>query len=564
MIRKVGKHNLRKTFSGAALIILLLAVFISSDMLKPQTNIAASETFTVFEESFEEGYGEWVPLGGQAVLDIDTRHSKKGATSLHVSGRAETWNGPSLNTSYILVPGEEYTFTAWVHHDGNAVIHNIAINLKYENADEGNKYLAIGSVDAGAGGWSKIEKTVTIPADAISTWIYFEAEDVDVGFSIDAITIAGKKKAITTSDENAGATEYIYDFEEGYNGWKQRGDAHLERSSKFSYAGSYSLYVSERLKFWNTASLRISSIIKTGICYEYSAYVMYNGKQYENEHTFMLMLEYSYEGQQVYQTIDTRVLQKGNWSRLSGEYTLPDGASNIFLYIQNSDPEDSENPTVNDTLAHYIDNVTIEDSTIKNQKQFVKDVISALIIAFSVIVIAIIILLITKKLTESNDIISNATMDTMTNAYNRNSYEMQMAHLENCPEECRKLYVTICDVNFLKHINDNYGHLKGDDAIIRCASVLADTVGKKGTVYRTGGDEFVCFTKTNMDEKIRLALMAESQQYKGYPFAVANGTASYNPEEDGPVPDIKLILARSDKEMYKNKQALKESMKKYI
>ena len=46
------------------------------------------DTFVVYEQSFEDGFGEWSPLGGQADLSIDSRHSKEGSTSLHVSNRA--------------------------------------------------------------------------------------------------------------------------------------------------------------------------------------------------------------------------------------------------------------------------------------------------------------------------------------------------------------------------------------------------------------------------------------------------------------------------------------------
>ena len=67
-----------------------------------------------------------------------------------------------------------------------------------------------------------------------------------------------------------------------------------------------------------------------------------------------------------------------------------------------------------------------------------------------------------------------------------------------------------------------------------------------------------------MHDKIRQAMDIESQKYKGYPFAVAAGTAKYEPSEDGNIPDIKLILARSDKEMYKDKEEIKSRMKNYI
>ena len=138
----------------------------------------------------------------------------------------------------------------------------------------------------------------------------------------------------------------------------------------------------------------------------------------------------------------------------------------------------------------------------------------------------------------------------------------QISFYTSHPDKCKKIFITICDVNFLKYINDNYGHEKGDNAIRRCAAVLLNTVGKKGNVYRTGGDEFVCITKTDLSVNISKALEIESGNYMGYPFAAASGTSSYDPKTDS-TPDIKEIITRSDKEMYRNKQLIKEQMKKF-
>lgn len=517
----------------------------------------------IYQQDFEDGFGSWAPLGGSADLAIDTRHSRKGSTSLHVSNRLESWNGPCVSTTNILLPGETYSFEAWVHHDGNEM-HTINWTLQTTDSDGKNDYVQIATGDAGPGGWNKLTGELTIPENAESSCMYFETSDIELCFNVDAITIKGFQQAEVSSINSTGSVEFIYGFEEGTDGWKPRGNEVVTRSSNFSYLGRYSLYVSERTKFWNAPSINISSIVNPGICYEYSSYVMYNGRSYEKEHDFIIALEYTSDGKKNYQALDSKTLQKGNWSKLSGDFTLPENATDIFLYIQTAEPEDSSDINENDLMCYYIDNITIMDSTVIKQRQLIKNFIIIALVTLSFAAIIIISLIVIKKANETSTLIANAEKDCMTDTFNRNSFEIQIAHLENCPEECRKMYITLCDVNFLKHINDNYGHQKGDDAIIRCASVLTGTVGQKGSVYRTGGDEFVCMTKVNMHDKIRQAMNIESQQYKGYPFAVAVGTAKYDPSEDGNVPDIKLILARSDKEMYNDKQQIKESSKNFI
>ena len=66
-----------------------------------------------------------------------------------------------------------------------------------------------------------------------------------------------------------------------------------------------------------------------------------------------------------------------------------------------------------------------------------------------------------------------------------------------------------------------------------------------------------------MQEQIREALAKESEEDKGYPFAVASGFAAYDPETDGESPDISAITERSDKEMYENKQEIKAKNTEY-
>lgn len=519
---------------------------------------SAPDTVTVFSEGFENGFGNWAPLGGGAELKIDTRFSKDGSSSLQVTNRVETWSGPFISTKF-LEKNEKYTFDAWVHHDAED-FSTINWILQYETVSSGVLYEEIASESVPPGNWVHLSGTFQMPRDTISSGMYFEAADLSLTFNVDAITVTGKKAAETTASDEEKPEEFNFGFEEDEENWRARGNAKTERSSSFSYLGRYSLYTHDRSKYWNAPSVDISSMVRTGICYEYSAYVMYNERQYENEHIFQIELQYTYEGQELYSPVDLKTLQKGNWSKLCGEFTLPEGASDIQLFIQTADVEEGQEADKNDLMSYYIDNIKIVDCTIRNERESQSRFFNIIIISAAVIILAIFVVIIFKVLDDKNSELSAAARDSMTNTFNRNSYEMQIAHYQNCPDECKKIWITMCDVNFLKTINDNYGHQKGDDAITRCAKLLNRVIGKKGSVFRTGGDEFVCITRRSFTTKLREAFDVETQQYKGYPFSVAVGAACYEPEEDGPEADIKLILARSDKEMYRDKEIQKKNM----
>ena len=46
------------------------------------------------------------------------------------------------------------------------------------------------------------------------------------------------------------------------------------------------------------------------------------------------------------------------------------------------------------------------------------------------------------------------------------------------------------DINGLKEMNDNRGHLARDDLTREVAAIIRDILGKSGECYRIGGDEF--------------------------------------------------------------------------
>ena len=82
-----------------------------------------------------------------------------------------------------------------------------------------------------------------------------------------------------------------------------------------------------------------------------------------------------------------------------------------------------------------------------------------------------------------------AHIDNLTGLYNRNAYfdyVKRISTRENMP-----LLIFVGDVNYLKIVNDNYGHMRGDELLMTIADIIKTAVPKNAFVARTGGDEFV-------------------------------------------------------------------------
>lgn len=86
-----------------------------------------------------------------------------------------------------------------------------------------------------------------------------------------------------------------------------------------------------------------------------------------------------------------------------------------------------------------------------------------------------------------------AEHDPLTGLINRNAFSQIKTALQNSQEPLAYL---IIDIDFFKSINDQYGHLVGDEVLKKISSLLMEQFRNSDYVARVGGDEFaVIMTK---------------------------------------------------------------------
>ncbi len=86
--------------------------------------------------------------------------------------------------------------------------------------------------------------------------------------------------------------------------------------------------------------------------------------------------------------------------------------------------------------------------------------------------------------------------DSLTGLFNRIAFDQKMAFIEK--EKVFPLIMAIVDVDNLKEVNDEYGHLAGDGLIKACGNILEETFRKDDFIANIGGDEF-CVILTDCD-----------------------------------------------------------------
>jgi diguanylate cyclase (GGDEF)-like protein/PAS domain S-box-containing protein len=84
--------------------------------------------------------------------------------------------------------------------------------------------------------------------------------------------------------------------------------------------------------------------------------------------------------------------------------------------------------------------------------------------------------------------------DVLTDLPNRVLFEQRLeSALERARRTGRKVPVFCIDLDRFKQINDSYGHAAGDLCLKMAASRITALVGDRGTLARSGGDEFMLF-----------------------------------------------------------------------
>lgn len=151
--------------------------------------------------------------------------------------------------------------------------------------------------------------------------------------------------------------------------------------------------------------------------------------------------------------------------------------------------------------------------------------------------------------------------DDLTHVKNKAAYTLAVDNVQNKMENDPdyQFAVAMFDLNFLKTINDKYGHEAGDIAIKTCCKIICE-VFEHSPVFRIGGDEFVAIlTGRDYENRENLEKELESRIKNGKQSAthiyeavsIAYGIAVYDKDKD---PHYINVFSRADNEMYNCKK----------
>ena len=169
------------------------------------------------------------------------------------------------------------------------------------------------------------------------------------------------------------------------------------------------------------------------------------------------------------------------------------------------------------------------------------------------------------EVTRANNL---AMRDSLTGVKSKAAYDQQRQRLNlDIQAGEAEFAIAMIDINYLKRINDNYGHEKGNIYIKKMCTMICD-VFNHSPVFRVGGDEFVvvlihrdyenrdALIKELKDKMTELSEKTELEEWLRPSAAIGLGV--YEQTKDT---DCDQVFKRADDAMYENKTQMKACRK---
>lgn len=155
-----------------------------------------------------------------------------------------------------------------------------------------------------------------------------------------------------------------------------------------------------------------------------------------------------------------------------------------------------------------------------------------------------------KELRRLNEELYNESIkDGLTGVYNKKYITML------CQEEFEKakqgqipFTIAVFDIDHFKKVNDNYGHLIGDNVLKKVAELINEELGTKGILGRFGGEEFMILMMNTelkvagkLCEEIRCRIGNYKFEYENLTVTISAGISELNPNDS-----ISSLIKRAD------------------
>jgi len=149
--------------------------------------------------------------------------------------------------------------------------------------------------------------------------------------------------------------------------------------------------------------------------------------------------------------------------------------------------------------------------------------------------------------------------DGLTGLYNgRGFFPLAEQQLKIASRDNVRLFLLYAEVDNWKQVSDTFGHLEGDQLIIRTAEILKDSFRNSDIISRIGEDTFVIFpinplegTLNAISKRLQDNIERVNEETtRQYSISLCIGKADFDPSKPC---SIEELIKRADMSMYNEK-----------
>ena len=306
-----------------------------------------------------------------ATLTAVEGEGASGKYCLSVDGRKSNGMGACQDLSGKLEFGKTYTISGKLKYKTGPATKKFYVTI--QNGDDFNWRENLVTINATKGEWATFKGTYTVhdksesfPFDPTKNFIFIEtpwtgnptAENDWMEYYLDDFSM-------TTEDDNIVKNG---SFEKGSANWDgfEGGTIEIRDDAEGAQDGSKYIAAINRDACAQGPSQNVSNKLSAGSTYVVSAWVKYDAKDAVDSKSFNMTIQngpdYKYR-----KVIKSATAKKGEWTQITGEYTMPDDAITNQNYIFFETGWVQSPTKTDDLMDFYVDNVTVKEKVVDKE-----------------------------------------------------------------------------------------------------------------------------------------------------------------------------------------------------
>ncbi|MBT3309071.1 MAG: GGDEF domain-containing protein [Gammaproteobacteria bacterium] len=159
--------------------------------------------------------------------------------------------------------------------------------------------------------------------------------------------------------------------------------------------------------------------------------------------------------------------------------------------------------------------------------------------------------------------------DALTHLLNRQTLEVTLNDIivfyrgKDVRSQPKKSWIAILDIDFFKRVNDEFGHLYGDEVLLHFSRLMDKTFRHSDFLFRYGGEEFVVIINSCDEAAVELTLQRFRETVEAHAFPSGNITVSIGYTLIDRIAPPALLMEYADRALYYAKEHGRNQVKNF-